>query len=114
MNSVLRVKKQKTDRKDAQLLLTLMMEDRFPRIWTCPENLDVRQLLGHRHRLVQMRTRIMNQLQALAMNEGQRWKSKLWSEQGRAELEKLALAPWASRQHSVASRMLGLIAIRRD
>jgi transposase len=74
MNSVLRVKKQKTDRKDAQLLLTLMMEDRFPRIWVpSPENLDVRQLLGHRHRLVQMRTRIMNQLQALAMNEGQRW-----------------------------------------
>ena len=33
MNSVLRVKKQKTDRKDAQLLLTLVMEDRFPRIW---------------------------------------------------------------------------------
>jgi hypothetical protein len=29
MNSVLRVKKQKTDRKDAQLLLTLMMEDRY-------------------------------------------------------------------------------------
>jgi transposase len=51
----------------------------------------------HRHRLVQMRTRIMNQLQALEMNEGRRWKSKLWSEQGRAELEKLALAPWASR-----------------
>ena len=87
MNSVLRLKKQKTDRKDAQLLLTLMMEDRFPRIWVpSPENLDVRQLLGHRHRLVQMRTRIMNQLQALAMNEGQRWKSKLWSEQGRAEI----------------------------
>jgi len=32
------------------------------------------------------------------MNEGRRWKSKLWSEQGRAELEKLALAPWASRR----------------
>jgi hypothetical protein len=29
-----------------------------------------------------MRTRIMNQLQALAMNEGQRWKKKLFSEQG--------------------------------
>jgi transposase len=62
-----RVKKQKTDRKDAQLLLKLMMEDRFPRIWVpSPENRDVRQLLWHRHRLVQMRTRIMNQLQALA------------------------------------------------
>ena len=114
MNSVLRLKKQKTDRKDAQLLLTLMMEDRFPRIWVpSPENLDVRQLLGHRHRLVQMRTQIMNQLQALAMNEGQRWKSKLWSEQGRAEIGETALAPWASRQHSVASRMLGLSAISR-
>src|SRR3979490_1002668 len=94
-----RVKKQKTDRKDAQLLLKLMMEDRFPRIWVpSPENRDVRQLLWHRHRLVLRRTRIMNQLQALAMNEGRRWKSKLWSEQGRTELEKLALAPWASRR----------------
>jgi transposase len=56
------------------------------------------QLLWHRHRLVQMRTRIMNQLQALAMNEGYRWKKKLFSEQGREQLEKLALAPWASRR----------------
>jgi len=46
---------------------------------------------------VQMRTRIMNQLQALAMNEGKRWKSKLFS-QKRAEFEKLALGPWASRR----------------
>jgi transposase len=28
-----RVKRQETDRKDAQLLLKLLMEDRFPRIW---------------------------------------------------------------------------------
>jgi transposase len=48
--------------------------------------------------MVQMRTRIMNQLQALAMNEGQRRKKKLWNEQGRAQLEKLLLAPWASRR----------------
>ena len=94
-----RVKKQKTDRKDAQLLLRLMREDNFPQIWVpSPENRDLRQLLWHRHRLVQMRTRIMNQLQALAMNEGYRWKKKLFSEQGRAQLEKLTLAPWASRR----------------
>lgn len=94
-----RVKKQKTDRKDAELLLKLMREDRFPRIWIpSPENRDLRQLLWHRHRLVQMRTRIVNQLWALAMNEGQRCKKKLWSEQGRAELEKLSLAPWAGRR----------------
>jgi transposase len=105
-----RVKKQKTDRKDAQLLLRLMREDNFPRIWVpSPENRDVRQLLWHRHQLVQMRTRIMNQLQALARNQGRRWKAKLWSEQGRAELEKLALAPWASRRRKELLELLDRI-----
>jgi len=94
-----RVRKQKYDREDARLLLRLMRENNFPKIWVpSPENRDLRQLLWHRHRLVQMRTRIMNQLQALAMNEGKRRKTKLWSTQGRAELESLALAPWASRR----------------
>jgi len=101
------VKKQKTDRKDAQLLLRLMREDNFPKIWVPnPENRDLRQLLWHRHRLVQMRTRIMNQLQAIAMNEGKRRKTKLWSEQGRAELEKLRLAPWASRRRQELLELL--------
>ena len=40
----------------------------------------------------------MNQLQALAMNEGNRRKKKLWSAPGRAQLEKLPLATWASRR----------------
>ncbi len=94
-----RVRKQKTDWEDARLLLRLLRENNFPRIWVpSPENRDLRQLLWHRHRQVQMRTRIMNQLQALAMNEGQRRKKKLWSAQGRAQLEKLALGTWASRR----------------
>jgi Transposase len=72
-----RVRKTKTDPEDARLLLKLLPEDRFPRIWLpSPENRDLRQLLWHRHRLVQMRTRIMNQLQALAMNENKCWKGK--------------------------------------
>ena len=62
-----RVRKQKTDRQDAQPLLRLMIEDRFPRIWVADaENRDLRQLLWHRHRLVQMRTRVMNQLHGRA------------------------------------------------
>ena len=53
-----RVRKQKTDRQDAALLLQLLLEDRFPRVWVpSPENRDLRHLLWHRHRLVQMRTR---------------------------------------------------------
>jgi transposase len=51
-----------------------------------------------RHRLVQMRTRITNQLHALRMNENRCLKGKLWNERGRAELEKLPLALWASRR----------------
>ena len=102
-----RVKKRKTDREDARLLLKLMLEDRFPRIWVpSPDNRDLRQLLWHRHRLVQMRTRIMNQLQALAMNEGKQWKSKLWSAPGRAAFEKLGLAPWASRRRKELLELL--------
>jgi transposase len=94
-----RVRKQKTDRQDAQLLLRLMMEDRFPRIWI-PDaaNRDMRQLLWHRHRLVQMRTRVMNQLHVVALNEGLRRKKALWRPAGRTELEAIVLAPWATRR----------------
>jgi transposase len=94
-----RVRKQKTDRQDAQLLLQLMIEDRFPQIWVPDgENRDLRQLLWHRHRLVQMRTRVMNQLHVVALNEGLRRKKALWRAAGRRELESFALAPWASRR----------------
>jgi transposase len=94
-----RVRKQKTDRQDAQLILRLMMEDRFPRIWVPSwENRDLRQLLWHRHRMVQARTRIMNQLQAVALNEGLRCKKRLWRDAGREQLESFPLAPWASRR----------------
>jgi transposase len=94
-----RVRKQKTDRQDAQLLLQLLMENRFPRIWVPDaENRDLRQLLWHRHRLVQMRTRIMNQLHVVALNEGVRRKKALWRPAGRSQLESFLLAPWASRR----------------
>ena len=93
------VKKQKNDRQDAQHLLQLLLKDDFPRIWVpTPENRDRRQLLLHRHRLVQMRTRVMNQLQAVAMNEGIRRKRGLWTKQGRAELESLSLPTWTRRR----------------
>src|SRR6202166_4140635 len=94
-----RVRKQKTDRQDAQLILQLMLENRFPKIWVPSwENRDLRQLLWHRHRMVQARTRIMNQLQAVALNEGLHCKKRLWREHGRQQLESFRLAPWASRR----------------
>lgn len=101
------VRKQKNDRRDAEHLLKLMMKDDFPRIWAVtPENRDLRQLVWHRHRLVGMRTRVMNQLQAIAMNEGLRRKKGLWTEKGRQQLESLSLMPWTTRRRQ---ELLGLL-----
>jgi len=94
-----RVRKQKTDRRDAGHILKLMVEDRFPRVWVpSAENRDLRQLLWHRQRLVQMRTRVMNKLHAIALNEGVRRKKGLWSKSGREQLASFPLAPWAQRR----------------
>jgi len=101
------VKKQKNDRRDAEHILQLLMKDDFPRLWMpTPENRDVRQLVLHRHRLVGMRTRVMNQLQAIAMNEGVRRKRGLWSKQGRAQLESLSLPPWTSHRRQELLELL--------
>ena len=94
-----RGRKPKTDRQDAQHMLKLMLKDDFPKIWVPSwENRDLRQLLWHRHRMVQARTRMMNQLQAVALNEGLRYKKRLWREAGREQLEAIQLAPWASQR----------------
>jgi transposase len=97
--TAMRVRKQKTDRQDAAFLLKLLLEERFPRVWVpSPENRDLRQLLWHRHRLVQMRTRIMNQLQSVAMSEGLQRRGGLRSKPGRERLELLPLTGWAHRR----------------
>jgi transposase len=93
------VRQQKTDARDAQLLLRLLVEQRFPRIWLpSVEERETRRLLLHREKLVRMRTMIRNQLHALAMNQGLRWRRKLWSAKGRRELEALPLGRWGSTQ----------------
>ena len=61
---------------------------------------------GTAHRLVQMRTRVKNQLQAIALNEGVRRKSRLWSKEGRAQLESFGLAPWTARRRDDLLRLL--------
>jgi transposase len=48
--------------------------------------------------MVQARTRIMNQLQAVALNEGVHCKKRLWRDAGREQLQSFKLAPWASRR----------------
>ena len=93
------VRRQKTDRRDAGHILKLLMESRFPRLWTPnSEQRDMRQLLIHRHKLVEIRTWVKNGLQHLALNKGLQKKNALWGVRGRAELEKLPLAGWTLRR----------------
>ena len=92
-------RQQKHDRRDAALILKLLLEGRFPRIWTpSGEEKDLRQLLIHRYKLVRIRAQVKNELQHLAMNQGLTRKRKLWSQAGEKVLRELPLRPWASRR----------------
>lgn len=102
------VRKQKTDRRDANHILKLLMEGRFPRLWVpTAEQRDLRQLLIHRHKLVEIRTRAKNGLQHLAMNRGFQKRFRLWDVRGRAFLKDLPLEGWAGRRRD---DLLGLLA----
>jgi transposase len=93
------VRQQKHDKRDAQLLLRLLEDGRFPRIWTpSSEVKDQRQLLIHRYKLVRVRAQVKNELQHLALNQGMQKKGRLWSEAGQKLLRELPLKPWASRR----------------
>ncbi len=93
--------RQKTDRRDAELLLDLLLKDEFPRITRLSfESLEILRRLRYRHRLVQMRTRMRNSLQAIALGSGIVLKSKLRTKKGREKLNDLPLSPVLSQQRS--------------
>lgn len=101
------VRKQKTDARDAALVLELLLSRRFPRLWRpTMEERDLRHLLWHRQKLVWMRNAVGNQLHALAMGEGLCRKKQLFTRKGRCELQALKLDAWASRQRQELLRML--------
>jgi transposase len=101
------VRKQKTDERDARLILELLLAKRFPKIWVpTPAERDLRQLLWHRHKLVCLRTMLGNQLHFLAMSQGLCRKKKLFTKKGRAELTGLALGPWTRRRREELLQLL--------
>src|SRR5215468_2836195 len=99
-------RKQKQDRRDAELILKLLVEKRFPTIWMpSKELLDLRALLLHRHQWVRIRTRIQNALQAIALANGLRRGPSLWSHDGQAKIAFLPLPPHASYRRSALQAM---------
>ena len=104
------VRKQKNDRRDADHILKLLREGRFPRLWVpSQEQRDLRQLLIHRHKLVQIRARVKNGLQHLAMNQGMQKQSRLWSVKGQQAFQQLPMAGWtACRRHDLLELLVFL------
>ncbi len=94
------------DQRDAELLLKLLVENRFPSIWQpSQELLDLRGLLLHRHQWVRLRTRIQNALQAIALANGLRRGSSLWSESGQQAIASLPLATHTAQRRSELQAM---------
>jgi transposase len=90
-------RKQKHDRRDADLLLSLLAEGRFPAIWLpTKELLDLRALLRHRHQWVGLRVKIQNALQAIALTNGLRRGSSLWTQAGQHLIASLPLSAHAA------------------
>jgi len=104
------VRKQKTDKRDAGHILKQLIEKRFPRIWVPnQQQRDVRQLLVHRHKLVQVRTRLKTELQHLALNQGVQKKRQLWNVKGRADLENLPLVGWTKQRREDLLALLRVV-----
>src|SRR5260370_5580711 len=104
------VRKQKTDKRDAAHILKLVVEGRFPKLWTPDrEQRDLRQLVLHRHKLVEIRSRVKNELQHLSLNKGMQRKRKLWSEAGQKLLRELPLKPRAARRREDLRGLLAMV-----
>jgi transposase len=104
------VRKQKTDKRDAAHMLKLLLEKRFPTLWTPDrDERDRRQLILHRHKLVEIRSRVKNELQHLSLNKGMQRQAKLWSEAGQKMLRELPLQPWAACRREDLLELLALL-----
>jgi len=92
-------RRQKNDRRDAELILDLLIRGEFPQIHRpTAHSLEILRMLRYRHRLVKMRTMIKNHLQALAIGSGVAIKARLLTRTGRARLLAAQMSPVMGRQ----------------
>lgn len=108
------VRKQKTDKRDALVLLELLCNERFPRIWrSASSDYDLRQLLLHRHKLVAWHTQVRNQLSAMARSQGL-CSRRHWNHALRRQLEALPLDLWSARRRRDLLQLLDQLAPQID
>jgi transposase len=85
-------RRQKNDRRDADLILELLHTGDFPRIHRYTRTTrEMLQQLRYRQRLVKMRTMAMNMLLFMASSRGVSMRTQLQSKRGQAKLAQLPL-----------------------
>lgn len=100
----------KNDRRDAELILDLMLHGEFPRLFVLPlQSREVLRMLRYRQKLIKMRTLIKNSLQALALQSGLAKGSALFSKTGRQELQTAPMSPAMQWQREQWLQLLELL-----
>src|SRR6267378_1724711 len=86
--------RQKNDRRDAQLILDLLIHDEFPRLHRpSPQSREILRMLRYRQKLIKIRTMGKNSLQALALQSGLAKRSHLFTKTGQQELRTAQMSP---------------------
>jgi transposase len=86
--------RQKNDRRDAELILDLLVHDEFPRLHRpSPQSREILRMLRYRQKLIKIRTIGKNSLQALALQSGLAKRSHLFSKTGQQELRRTTMSP---------------------
>ena len=86
--------RQKNDRRDAELILDLMLHDEFPRLHRPSlQSREVMRMLRYRQKLIKMRTMSKNSLQSLALQSGIARRGRLFTREGKAELDAAVMSP---------------------
>jgi transposase len=86
--------RQKNDRRDAELILDLLLHHEFPRIYRpAPESREVLRMLRYRQKLIKLRTMSKNSLQALALQAGLAKRKQLFTKAGQQELLGALMSP---------------------
>jgi len=84
----------KNDRRDAELILDLMLHNEFPRLYLPPlQSREVLRMLRYRQKLIKIRTIGKNSLQALALQSGLAKGPQLFSKGGLQELRQASMSP---------------------
>jgi transposase len=100
-------RRQKNDRRDADLILDLLVRGDFPRIHRySAESREVIQQLRYRQRLVKMRTMVVNSLLFMASSRGVTLRRQLQSQRGQERLRQLPLPPPLAEQRDELCQLL--------